>query len=289
MYLYKYLVPDRVDVLRNGMIRFTQAFGLNDPFELRPYFTELVPPEAVDDALSIEGVLNSGEVERIYEAQPPEFRSHTSLDAFRLTLKEGLQSEEGQRIIAENRAETLTASQKLVPEIQERIVNTIATQLGMLSLSANGNHALMWAHYAASHSGFVLEVDATHVFFNRRRNEHDELYHIRPVKYRPRNAVKALTDLGGVGVLACKLPEWEYEQEWRMLVLLDEADRRIGNGAEAVCLFRFPPEIITSVTLGLRASRGLERDLRAILSAYYPDASLRRIIEVGSETAVRDV
>jgi hypothetical protein len=36
MLVYKYLHPDRIDVLKNGVIRFTQASALNDPFESRP-------------------------------------------------------------------------------------------------------------------------------------------------------------------------------------------------------------------------------------------------------------
>src|SRR5260370_40744900 len=33
---YKYLHPDRLDVLKNGLIRFTEAPALNDPFESTP-------------------------------------------------------------------------------------------------------------------------------------------------------------------------------------------------------------------------------------------------------------
>src|SRR5580704_8300042 len=33
MIVYKYLHPDRIDVLENGMIRFSQPRDLNDPFE----------------------------------------------------------------------------------------------------------------------------------------------------------------------------------------------------------------------------------------------------------------
>src|SRR5207244_2360375 len=39
--IYKYVTPDRVDILRNGRVRFTQAAALNDPFETHPCFTEL--------------------------------------------------------------------------------------------------------------------------------------------------------------------------------------------------------------------------------------------------------
>src|SRR6185369_11649875 len=36
MFVYKYLHPDRIDVLRNTLIRFTQPAALNDPFEVIP-------------------------------------------------------------------------------------------------------------------------------------------------------------------------------------------------------------------------------------------------------------
>ena len=36
MMIYKYVVPDRIDVLENSLIRFTQANALNDPFEVDP-------------------------------------------------------------------------------------------------------------------------------------------------------------------------------------------------------------------------------------------------------------
>jgi hypothetical protein len=41
MIVFKYLHPDRIDVLKNGLIRFTQPAALNDPFELRPNLSEV--------------------------------------------------------------------------------------------------------------------------------------------------------------------------------------------------------------------------------------------------------
>ena len=38
MSLYKYLVPERFDVLQNGIIIFSQHMALNYPFEMKPYF-----------------------------------------------------------------------------------------------------------------------------------------------------------------------------------------------------------------------------------------------------------
>jgi len=47
--LYKYVVPDRVDVLQNGSIRFTQSEYLNDPFELRPQIEQLLSNTDIED------------------------------------------------------------------------------------------------------------------------------------------------------------------------------------------------------------------------------------------------
>lgn len=39
MILYKYLTPDRIDVLQNCMVRYTQPGAFNDPFEVKPYIS----------------------------------------------------------------------------------------------------------------------------------------------------------------------------------------------------------------------------------------------------------
>jgi hypothetical protein len=49
MILYKYLHPDRVDVLARKMVRFTQPGDFNDPFEFRPYIESAAADEAVRD------------------------------------------------------------------------------------------------------------------------------------------------------------------------------------------------------------------------------------------------
>ena len=41
MILYKYLPPERIDVIQNCKIRFTQYGDFNDPFELNANITKL--------------------------------------------------------------------------------------------------------------------------------------------------------------------------------------------------------------------------------------------------------
>ena len=43
MSIYKYIPPERIDILQNNHIRFTQPSAFNDPFEAFPYFKALAP------------------------------------------------------------------------------------------------------------------------------------------------------------------------------------------------------------------------------------------------------
>ena len=43
--LYKYLSPDRIDVLENCHIRFTQSAAFNDPFEIKPHIHSIAPED----------------------------------------------------------------------------------------------------------------------------------------------------------------------------------------------------------------------------------------------------
>ena len=49
MAIYKYVVEERIDILQNGLIRFTQPSVFNDPFEVYPYFKAIADDRAVDD------------------------------------------------------------------------------------------------------------------------------------------------------------------------------------------------------------------------------------------------
>ena len=52
-FLFKYLSPERIDVLQNKQIRYSQLHDLNDPFDSNPYFhndmIRLAGQQAVSD------------------------------------------------------------------------------------------------------------------------------------------------------------------------------------------------------------------------------------------------
>jgi hypothetical protein len=70
--LFKYLRPERIDVLDRLELRFTQPGALNDPFELRPRFDSLVAEADILPHLSAMPVDFSLIPRQAYEILPKE-------------------------------------------------------------------------------------------------------------------------------------------------------------------------------------------------------------------------
>ena len=49
MPLYKYVTAERIDVLQNGLIRFSQPSALNDPWDMRPHVERLFTDNDLDE------------------------------------------------------------------------------------------------------------------------------------------------------------------------------------------------------------------------------------------------
>ena len=52
MTLYKYVVAERIDILTNGLIRFSQSGALNDPWEMRPYIERLMEDDLFESEVA---------------------------------------------------------------------------------------------------------------------------------------------------------------------------------------------------------------------------------------------
>jgi len=55
-----------------------------------------------------------------------------------------------------------------------------------------------------------------------------------------------------VGVFLVKSIEWEYEQEWRIMRAIPDANESLPGERYPICLFDFPPAALTEVILGAR-------------------------------------
>jgi hypothetical protein len=98
-------------------------------------------------------------------------------------------------------------NQKLESTMTEKIEKA-RDAYRVASLTADPTNFLMWSHYASGHKGIVIEVDV---------DEREELY---KVVYSPFSSVftnKLRTKEDMRHLFNGKTPEWEYEQEYRVI------------------------------------------------------------------------
>lgn len=254
MPLFKYLHPDRTDVLLGRSIRFSSPAVLNDPFELNPHLASLASPEHMEAKIT---QLFSELVREELAKLPSEVRALVSVEALHeILLRQLPQAKRNVQGIAE----------MLMPKLQEVMACKIEELFGILCLSESAENLVMWAHYADSHRGFVIEFDEHSPFFDCRLTPDDELRHLRKVSYNSRRPSLTLADVEDFSPFMTKSTAWEYEAEWRMIVPLDTASKIIGEGAQALHLFDFPAEAITSVVLGCRMAVHKKEEVRKILT-----------------------
>lgn len=254
MPLYKYLYPDRSDVLLGRSIRFSSPAVLNDPFELKPHLAALAAPEYIEAELN----RTIPEVMREELAKLPfELQAQISTEALHEILS--LQ-------IPLTKRNVHSMAKMLMPKLQELMARKFEELTGILCLSESADNLLMWAHYADSHRGFVIEFDERSPFFDSRVHSDDELRHLRKVTYNSKRPSLSLMDVEDFSPFMTKGTDWEYEAEWRMIVPLDTASKIIGEGSQAVHLFEFPAEAITSVVLGCRMTEQKKVEVRQILA-----------------------
>jgi len=257
--LYKYLPPERIDVLESGKIRFTQPAVFNDPFESSPVFSDFVSRE---------------EMERASKAD----------------IKEtGMPEEERQRIIES--MYTAPRRETYFPLLTQVIVRVLARGVGILSLSEAANNLLMWAHYARSHEGMVIGFRTASPFLTRHDSHRNAMHDLRPVEYcQTRPVLKELTFMDTVHMFFKKGDVWSYEKEWRMYTAMPEEDtagllaamiKFVAQNRElpelpqcSIRLFDFPQEAVDSIILGSRANAETEQSVRNVVAKKYPEAKL---------------
>lgn len=275
--LYKYMPSARVDVLQNLQIRFTQPSALNDPFEFNLLFNEAVSTQQLREHYE-----NTNKEELILGAisqLPDDQKAMLSLIPQRQLLE-----------MFEQLASTLFNTNNLnnfykshvapeTPKLKERISGVLNQTIGILSLSETPLSPPMWANYADNSTGFVLEFDTTHPFFNGRRSEQDEFYHLRRVVYEDRQPSATMMEMQ-FDTFILKSKSWEYEREWRMLLPLTTASKKFTTPAgDEVSLFDFPAKSISKVIVGLNTKDETVRQLVDILSTSeeYAHIALERI------------
>lgn len=239
--LYKYLSPDRISVLYDFKIRFSQPCVLNDPFES----ALLVDPAPYDSAhLLIEAMRE----QFISENPPTTEEDWEELDEAVRELYQEAYEQMKPHVIGRNLAELINRAQ------------------GVLSLSRTNESLLMWAHYADSHRGYVIGLDDSHPFFREKNGlgkttkPHNVIYTSRRVP------VLAGSEEFYEQLLCHKSLEWAYEQEVRIFRTfgLGPADFE-KNSHDQIHLFNLPKDCIKEVYIGANASWQTRRNILEIV------------------------
>ncbi|HXJ14896.1 MAG TPA: DUF2971 domain-containing protein [Candidatus Limnocylindrales bacterium] len=257
--LYKYFAPERIDVLQNGKIRFSQPPVFNDPFESAPAFLELVSPKNLEIASRIEAE-RSGMPEEMRKAMV-------------------------------NRFSSAPYRNELMKTLGPLFIDTLVRTVGLLSLTEKYDNLLMWAHYAKSHEGFVIGFKTADPFLwheDAKPHAANSLMKVRYSRRRPK--LKFLSEVGLAEMYFTKSKEWAYEQEWRMFATMPSEDAgqmlesALASIAESgkptatpdypIRLFNFPPSAVSRVIVGCRASDETSKAVASIVNKKYRDAEL---------------
>jgi hypothetical protein len=240
--LFKYVAPDRLDVLQNGYIRFSQASALNDPIEVSAVFRD------VDQVLPL--ILDEQYVGNVITISP----TLRGVPTTPFTVKLGKGAAEADRYKA------------CVSNLVREVSTAMGESIGVLSLTERPDNLLMWAHYAQQHEGMVIEFDASHSWFKQRDDDSGlgRLYKLTYSDVRPLR--ESMVDLTIQELFLTKSKAWEYEQEWRMLRILEESDRKLQETWGAVHLFSLTPACISGLILGCRMSTPSRDFVSALLT-----------------------
>jgi len=263
MTLFKYIRPERIDVIRNLEIRFTQPDALNDPFELQPHFDSLIAEADVLANFPESPVDLRPMVKQAYEMLPQ--LQAIPLDFAMRAVEEFMATDDARQATAEGLRVSLKSMRDGAAPVRQAIHRAFNENVGILSLSEISDNELMWAHYADRHTGLVLCFDEHHAFFNRRHTENDEFYFVRQVRYSDDSPV-SLATIDGDAFLITKGTQWSYEREWRMLVPLRGATQSVPIAGDTVHLFAFPADALRGVILGVNATLEMEAGLKNLLS-----------------------
>ena len=111
-----------------------------------------------------------------------------------------------------------------------------------------------------------MEFESTHPFFCRKRGPQDDLRHFRKVAYTDQRPQVFLNESEAISFFYFKSREWEYEQEWRLILPLTDCTSRFDRTPQCpICLFEVPPECIRGVSVGVRMPENQKLQLATTL------------------------
>ena len=239
--IYKYVVPERIDILENLQIRVTQPKYLNDLFDLSISFKKIIPDELYNQYFHPKVI---GLMKYIKE--------NFQVPGKNLTFEEFLEIQ-GLKItdIEKNIRDSFTKKNLDAINQLNEVVNK---EFGVLCFTESPDNVPMWAHYADLYRGFIIIFNSNHPIFNKSMVDDKDAGYLDKVIYVKEKegfeSVKELYD-NTKKIFFEKHESWGYENEWRMILPLDLATTKKYPD---IFLISFPSDLIVGVIFGFYSS-----------------------------------
>jgi len=239
-YLYKYFPPERIDVFETMMVSFTRPKWFNDPFELNP---RILFEQSKKDK---------------NKAKKSLYDSYTKTDQ---TISfEEYQKEADERL--KKQTEKYLGPGFCLGEfvLESQHLGRMNHSVGLFCLTKHPKNLLMWAHYASSHTGFVIELIQDELFWDTTGFP----LKVRYVNKRPILDLDSSDDEYMHTFLA-KGKEWSYEDEYRIVGHFDDL-KEVPIGNTSIYMGSIHPESIGRVIMGCKMNDSDKEKIYEILS-----------------------
>lgn len=209
--LYKYLPPERLHVLSDCRVRFSQRTAFRDDHELQPDY-------------AIFG---------------------TASEIWRYAISTGFQLKRGGLSASE-----MVAAMAGDPRVQKIGIESlqknikVRDEVGIFSLTETTDCNQMWSEYADQGRGFILGFSTTHPGFQQLKGRG----HLGKVSYSDEPIGSALGSLwndDAVGALFRKRMKYAFEREWRSIRMLS----RLEHSGGGVFLSAFDPASVCEIII----------------------------------------
>lgn len=249
--LFKYTSAFGIDCVRKLRIRVTPPNEFNDALELAAY----VKPVGKDHITNLIQTTHSREIYDAMRAAGEEVGTYEEFCASLERVAPALVEYGGDSF------------QEQYEGIIKKHIDGFSETSGVLCLSENENNHLMWAHYADSHKGMLLEFDCSHIYFNLYSRFLKVCYSSERVYFDPNQDSPAHFEDFSLNVVRTKYISWSYESEWRGAYPLGHCEKVITDKGETLYFTHIPPDLITRIVLGEKFPLEKEKTLVDVIAS----------------------
>jgi hypothetical protein len=229
-----FVVTHLAEVVADNILHFSDPRRFNDPWDCRPWFNaaNLDDPVTLDHHIQWYKDITRRQRRDISEAQIEATAQRLRSDIPHFRSK--------------------------IAQVSHSMANGIGDRYRVYCLSARSDCELMWAHYAASHSGICLE-------FSTHNAEFATALQVVYAERYPSFDITASGEEHSLLLLIAKSSSWQYEQEYR-LVSLETANATLhGTLMSVEGKVGIPSNALTSIIVGCLASDDTVETVREII------------------------